>query len=658
MSSRETMGVERLRLERGFFRMPAGDPVYLLGANYWPQKHGPWMYREPWAEPEISAEFKQLAALGCNVVRVFCFTPDFLPSPESVEQTALDRLESLVALAAEQDLWSIPTFLVGHMSGENWEPAWSAGRNWYTDETVLSACELLIRTIVQRFAGDARIAAWLMTNEWPLFAGNALEKDALAWATRLCAVVRELDKDAALSLGDGAWDLIGGQYAALPARALSGLIDFFGPHFYPKESDAMRHSAFAGFAMRMTGTMPKPVLLEEFGCSSDQAADEYGADYYRTVLWSAFGSGNCGTLFWNSHDFPLEQRPPYSHHPYELHFGVIRTDGSLKPQAAEVARFSQFTKAHRSDEWQLELPRAAIARSEYYQETFPFDWGWSKPQLRDLYLQAYTCAIMGGVDIGFVDLPLGVTADIRLLLLPCVQQVTTNDTTQLERFVRAGGAAYISYGGEPWFPNLGRFIGAQPQIRYGLVEGPRDARLADKVTLRFVSDFGGLVKGSVVQVPLPTADRRSAPLRCSPLDASVVAVDETGEPSLFLRQLGNGHVIFMTYPLEYLALHGLESNAHNGTWKIYRALAEKYDAVASNRALHPCVQSFVWRSARNPEARRLLLVNHAWNELSTKLSGELAGLRDLETGEPSDCDAIALPRKGVRVLEFTTAPSV
>src|SRR5579872_5745281 len=62
--------------------------------------HGSRYIHGPWDPDEVSAEFQQLAALGCNVVRVFCFTPDFLPTPEAVRPEAQERLGSMIALAA------------------------------------------------------------------------------------------------------------------------------------------------------------------------------------------------------------------------------------------------------------------------------------------------------------------------------------------------------------------------------------------------------------------------------------------------------------------------------------------------------------------------------------------------------------------------------
>ncbi|MDQ6781501.1 MAG: cellulase family glycosylhydrolase [Candidatus Eremiobacteraeota bacterium] len=647
----ESAGVERLHIERGFFRTPGGTPVYLLGANYWPQQHGPWMYREQWDPAAVATELRQLFALGCNTVRIFCFTPDFLPVADQVENAAVDRLEELVALAGDCKMWSIPTFLVGHMSGENWQPEWAVGRDWFSDEIVLQACELLIATIARRFAGDPRIAGWLITNEWPLFAGNTSLAHATVWAHRLTGAVRSADPRAAVSLGDGAWDVIGGQQATLPATSLSDVVDFLGPHFYPKETDPLRHSLFAAFAMRMSQTFGMPVLLEEFGCSSDQASDDNAAHYYRTVLWSAFGAGNCGTLFWNSHDFPLADKPPYSHHPYELHFGVIRADGSLKPQAEEVRRFAELVKVFSLDEWTPDAPITAIGRSSYYWEDFPFDWGWTKAQQRDLLLQSYACAVLGGADPTFANLSRPLAAQLKVVFVPCVQQVTTADTAQLEAFVREGGTVYMSYGGEPWFPRLSQFIGALPDIRYGIVESERhETHAPAQLSLRFIAPFGSIAPGNIVQVPWSPDDRRAARLPCRPTDAQVIAVDERGEPALLERRMGEGSVVFMAYPLEYLALVGLNGNSRNGTWKIYQALALRC-APRSVRAEHPLVQCFTWRCN---DKLRLIAINHGWEQTTSSFEGAPARVKDLESGETVDASRVTFTVKGVRAFEFAT----
>ncbi len=641
--------MQRLRVRDGHFRDADGKPVYLVGANFWPKHTGPWMYRDSFDPGAVGADLRELAALGANVVRVFCFLPDFLPAPDLVNEKARDRLGGLIELAADAGMWSIPTFLGGHMSGENWAPEWSDGKNWYTDPLLLDASELLAGSLAAHFAGDARIAAWLLTNEWPLFAGTIGSEESERWAKRLIDVIRAADPECNISVGDGAWDLIGGERGVPNSRALRDLVDFVGPHFYPKETDSLRHTAFAGFAMKMLKPLERPVLLEEFGCSSDQANDDFAAGYYRTTLWSAFGAGNCGTLVWNSHDFALENRAPYSHHPYELHFGLIRTDGSRKPQADEFQRFAAYAAKHDPDEWEPLRAAAAIGRTSNYTTDFPFDWGWNKQQLRDLLLQAYSTAVQAGLNVDFIDLRSTRDAQVRTLLIPCLQQVTTEDAARVERFVRDGGTLYLSYGGEPWFPELGRFVGARLLIRYGLVENQVD----DSARLRFVRDFGGIKRGANLQFPIRGDARRCAPMRCVPEEAKVVACDPHGNPVLLERTLGSGRVIFLTYPIEYFQLNGQDCNAKSDLATIYRAVAALGDAMPTVSTKSDHVQVFGWRSKQDPKKVRLVLINHSWERIVTELVGFPKHVRDLESGERTG--TIALEAKGVRLFEASAA---
>jgi len=649
--------MQHLRLERGCFRTASGDPVYLIGANFWPKSTGPFMYRAAWNPAAIGRDLDELAALGANAARIFCFWPDFMPAPDSVSVAALDRLEQTVELCAKRGMWSIPTLFVGHMSGENWPPPWADGGDYYADEPLLLAQELLARTVCAKYKEDPRIAAWLVTNEWPIFAGSTPEDRGIAWARRVCAAMRQVDASHAISLGDGAWDLAWGNETGLPARRLKDVIDFFGPHFYPKESDPARQSLVASFCMRMSAPLGKPVLMEEFGCSSDQAYDPNAADYYRTSLWSAFGAGNCGALAWNSHDFDeLARQRPYSHHPYELHFGLIRVDGSRKPQAEEFARFARYAARHSADDWRPQEPSVAIGRTSYFLEAFPFDWGWTKPELRDLYLQTYALCAQAGFEARFVDLekleqgPRPWDEDsIKLLIVPCLQQVTTGDAERLESFVRGGGTAYVSYGGEPWYPDLGRLIGARPLIRCGLVEAPMRATLA----LKFVEPFGSAHTGDVLPIPIRGELRRTAYLPCEPEASAVIAVDDSGRPALLRRRMGAGSVVFCAYPLEYYLMHGTNPNAGSDTWRVYEALSHAAGAFESPAAPSSGLQSFTWTSRHRAQRRRVLLVNHNEKAVSVRFHPALE-VADAESGAGvKHASALELGPKEVRVLEVT-----
>lgn len=657
--------MERLRLERGCFRTGGSTPVYLIGANYWPSRTGPFMYRETWRPKDVAADLDDMASLGVNAVRLFCFWPDFMKMANAVEDPPLSRLAETVDLAAARALYVLPTFFVGHMSGENFDPPWRSGADMYADEKMLAAQELMIEIVVGRLRDRDNVAAWVLTNEWPLYAGDTHERTGSAWAARMCKAVRKADPRRPVSLGDGAWDVVWGHRNGLKSAQVSGVVDFFGPHFYPKETDGFRHSLVAPFSVRMLQPFGKPVLLEEFGCSSDQVSDDNAAAYYRTTLWSAYGAGGCGALAWNSHDFDLPWRAPYSHHPYELHFGLLRNDGSPKPQAAEFARFARFATRHDDDEWEPVSPSAAIARTPYFLRDYPFDWGWSKTELRDLYLAAYALGVRAGVDLGFVDLdrapdehadrerrPAALETDARVLFVPCLQQVTTQAAAQLEGFVEGGGTVYVSHGCEPWSGAIHRLLGVRPRIRYGLVESP-----AVSASLTFAAPAGGISANETVHVAVKGHARRVAHLDVEPTAARVLATDGGGRPALTARKIGSGNAVFCAYPIEYYATH--ETSAADESWRIYRAVADLAGATVPTAGAgvpsidHPSVQTFAWHSRRRAGFYRVVAVNHAWEPVSAHLLPAAAAGADLEDGSTLAAGGVVhFGPKAVRVVQL------
>ena len=103
-----------------------------VGVNFWSSAGGPRM----WARYDgdvVRAELAALAQLGLNVTRSFCYWPDFVPTPEALDEEVMERFVDFLDLHVEQGLSTIPTFIVGHMSGENWDPAWRGGRDLYRD---------------------------------------------------------------------------------------------------------------------------------------------------------------------------------------------------------------------------------------------------------------------------------------------------------------------------------------------------------------------------------------------------------------------------------------------------------------------------------------------------------------------------------------------
>ena len=76
----------------------------------------------------VCGELRVLREHGLNMTRSFFFWPDFMPEPDVIDEDMTARFADFLDLHAELDLRTVPTFIVGHMSGENWDPPWRAGR--------------------------------------------------------------------------------------------------------------------------------------------------------------------------------------------------------------------------------------------------------------------------------------------------------------------------------------------------------------------------------------------------------------------------------------------------------------------------------------------------------------------------------------------------
>lgn len=87
-----------------------------------------------------------------------------------------------------------------------------------------------------------------------------------------------------------------------------------------------------------------PVILEEFGFSTYQLSEEQHAGFVNDVLWSALAHGAIDAFIWCFSDFSQEGDPPYEWRLRELGFGLVRADGTPKPETAVVRKFSQDLK--------------------------------------------------------------------------------------------------------------------------------------------------------------------------------------------------------------------------------------------------------------------------------------------------------------------------
>lgn len=557
-------------MERNFARLPGRT---WLGANFWSRVGGPRMWRA-YDRAVVRAELDVLREHGLTLTRSFFFWPDFMPEPDRIDERLCARYADFLAAHAERGMATVPTFIVGHMSGENWDPAWRGGRDLYQDVWLVARQAWFAREMTRRFTGHPAVAGWLVSNEMPIYGGTAPPDQVVSWAELMVQAVRAAGATEPVSTGDGAWGVeITGEDNGFPVRALAALTDFVGPHCYPMGNDIVRQHYTAAFCCELAGTFGRPVVLEEFGCSSDFAADDHAAHYYRQVLYNSLLAGATGWLAWNNTDFDATDQPPYSHHPFELHFGLTTASGVPKPALREMRDFARTLERIDVTACKRAPAQAVLVVPAVMEGSLPFTDPPDRTHAFASLRQAYIAARAADLPVGVTREADGITGDAKLYLVPSAKQLTGPGWRRLEELARGGATVYVSYspgshGGQrgPWYGGLDERFGVESRLRYGIADPIED----DRVEWLFPQAFGGLRRLSF-RAAGNEHSRCYLPVRA--VSADVLAVDGHERPALLRRRCGDGWLVLCTYPLEHMAAMTPHVNP-DATYRIYRALAD------------------------------------------------------------------------------------
>lgn len=527
-----------------------------LGVNYWPGYAGPGMWTD-FREDAIAKDLAALRAAGVEYTRSFVFWPDFMPQPDAVEPAALERLRRFMALHEQAGLSVHLTFLVGHMSGENWPPRWMPQpARLYTDPALLLAQERLIEAVARAVRESPALEAYVMTNELPLFTGPAPSEAVRAWASRMVGLVKALDPGRPVSIGDGAWYVLsgfgGGFRPTLPQ-------DVIAPHLYLADTDPGRQVAAYGLALamarRLASARGKEVWLEEFGATHSVFGEDEVASWARRVVEEARLHGATRIGWWCGLDFEerLAGVPPYSHHPHELSFGMLRADRSPRPVAAALREAMRAPLPT--------LPPVGLLVPSYLYRVYPFH---ERPAavLQQAMLNAYAALRQLGYlpqvvleeDLvgGSATAGQGVAPDLDeigrradplpgVLVAPSVQKLLATTWDRLREYPGRVVYSYLHATGVrshegAWIPaaTARRFFGGEPRNRFNL---------AERAPRALVWDGGKL---DLPPGPDPFAE---TPLVLDVREARVLGRDEEGRP-LWIRA---GQRDMLLYPLEALA---------------------------------------------------------------------------------------------------------
>ncbi|MFE6997215.1 cellulase family glycosylhydrolase [Microbacterium sp. NPDC057659] len=629
------------------------SPVIWLGANFWSKSGGPRMWTAYDADL-VREELRVLAEHGLNMTRSFVYWPDFQPTPYTLDEDCITRFADFLDAHIEAGMTTVPTFIVGHMSGENWDPAWREGRDLYRDSWFLGRQAWYVRELTARFHAHPAVTGWLLSNEVPIYGGEAPREAVHAWADILIDAVRAGGGTQPVSVGDGAWGIeTTGKDNGFALADLAERSDFVGPHVYRMENDQIRQNLKSAFVTELCHIGERPVVLEEFGVTSDYVSPTGAADYYRQQLYNTLLAGATGWIAWNNADYDdLATQRPYSHHPFEMHFGITDRTGAPKPPLLELQRFAADLAAIDVAGVSREDVDAAIIVPSHLAADYPFTYLEERQTIVRTTEQAYLAAHAAHLPVALLREREdgGLDDDARLYLLPSIKQLCATSWTQLGELAEDGATVYASYCvGEaaeqrgPWWAYTEELFGVQRENLYGIVE-----RVADEVVgIRFVEEFGGIAAGTRLEVRAGGTEHSRAYLPVTPTSGTVVAVDDHGRPVLVVQERGAGRLVLGTYPLEYFAAVNAHVNPDD-TSRLYRALA---DVAGIRPAVDPGDPRVFVDTLRHRDGARFAFFV---SQHDTRVSIEPRSEHRLATLDGDDGSRVDLPPFGVAIRRLVT----
>ena len=261
----------------------SGKAFLAWGFNYTHNRAGK-LIEDFWADDwaTLAGDFREMKALGANVVRIHLQTTKIMTTPDKADPAALKQLARLVKLAEETKLYLDVTGLACYKKQRvpKWYDALSEADRWDVQarfwEAVAGTCATSDAVFCYDLMNEPILPGKTKATEWLTgkfggytfvqrisldLADRTRQQVAKAWVDKLTAAIRTRDKQTLVTVGVIPWAYAFFPNAKKPLFYSGGVgekLDFVSVHFYPKKGDVA--NALKALACYDVG---KPIVIEE-----------------------------------------------------------------------------------------------------------------------------------------------------------------------------------------------------------------------------------------------------------------------------------------------------------------------------------------------------------------------------------------------------------
>lgn len=424
-----------------------GEPFYPVGINY-VASYICTNFWEDFRPEEIYRDLKLAHSLGIRALRIPMNWGFMEPQERVYNEEIFPMFDQFLAWCREFDMYLMPWFLVG-IATQDYDVPFRGERPFFTGDMVEIARDHICH-FVERYRDEDRILMWDLCDEPEYYCRNPgaeqwpFNRDDLRnWVRTLYDGVKKTDPNHLVTLGFGHIASANFGYHELDMAKILDLmvVTCYPLELCPDRADCLRNNYFLPFYVAFNRPYGNAVMTcEAPGFSSVMFSEAVIGRYYKACLYGQLAEGSNGVLPWAMNDFDpaIWHQKPLEEYVLEPSFGVVATDGRIKPSGEELRSFANVVEELRLSRFHRERAKVAVVIPRDYYQAMPQTF--QRVYLAYIFLKS--CGV--AVDLLWQGLPM---EGYDLLVIADTSGFTTSYWDGLRRYAQNGGKLFWMFGG-------------------------------------------------------------------------------------------------------------------------------------------------------------------------------------------------------------------